>query len=93
MACMSVSSFQLACRMVCGGSAPELQHILAISQAKCSVADLVRMQEVVSTKLGAEPSSPPPITPLTFLAMYHALLSAIDGDNVYSRYNFCFIFI
>lgn len=84
MACMSISSFQLACRMVCGGSAPELQDILAISQAKCSVADLVRMQAVVSTKLGAEPSSPP-ITPLTFLAIYHGLLTAIDGDNVYSR--------
>ncbi|CAH1402352.1 unnamed protein product [Nezara viridula] len=85
MACVSISSFQLACRLVCGGSAPELQHILAVSQAKCTVADLVRMQEVVSTKLGAEPSSPLPITPYTFLALYHAFLSAIDRENVYSR--------
>lgn len=85
MACMSVASFQLACRMVCGGSAPELQDILAISQAKCSVADLVRMQGVVSTKLGATPSSPPPITPITFIAIYHALLSAIDTHHVYAR--------
>lgn len=85
MACMSVASFQLACRMVCGGSAPELQDVLAISQAKCSVADLVRMQGVVSSKLGATPSSPIPVTPITFLAIYHALLSAVDTHQVYAR--------
>ncbi|XP_014292438.1 cyclin G isoform X1 [Halyomorpha halys] len=84
MACVSISSFQTACRMVCGGEAPELQDILAISQAKCTVADLVRMQEVVSAKLGTEPSSQP-ITPYTFLALYHALLTAVDRENVYSR--------
>ncbi|KAL1138946.1 hypothetical protein AAG570_009008 [Ranatra chinensis] len=81
MACISVACFQLGCRVVVQA---EPTDVLAISQCKCTTGDLMRMQEVISSKL-ATPALTSIVTPGVFLRLFHALLSAVDVDQVYSR--------
>lgn len=72
MACMSVSSFLLAARMVPGVSSPDPADLITISQCKCSLGDLERMQGIITNKLDAAPHVTP-ITPLTMARLLHAL--------------------
>jgi hypothetical protein len=85
MACISVSSFHLATRQIyqyqksCGmedvTSIPDTRDLVAISQCKCTLGDLTRMEGIISSKLDTEPGLLP-ITPLTFLQLFHALFAA-----------------
>lgn len=85
MACISVSSFHLATRQIyqyqksCGvedvASIPDTRDLVAISQCKCTLGDLTRMEGIISSKLDTEPGLLP-ITPLTFLQLFHALFAA-----------------
>jgi len=84
MACISIAAFQLASHMVCGGAGPGATDVCAISQCKCTLGDLNRMQAVISSKLSAENESSP-ITALVFLRIFHGLLTAIDVDGIYAR--------
>ena len=45
-----------------------------ISQCKCTAGDINRMEKIVEAKLGCLPQEEP-VTPTTFLSLYHALLS------------------
>ncbi|KAK7863999.1 hypothetical protein R5R35_000106 [Gryllus longicercus] len=85
MACIAVSSFHLACKEVmqhrqkveCDSDwiVPDSRDLVTISQCKCTLGDLARMEDIISCKLGAEPNVLP-ITPLTFLQLFHELFSA-----------------
>ncbi|XP_069679969.1 cyclin G isoform X1 [Periplaneta americana] len=89
MACISVSSFHLATRQVyqyqksCGmedvSSVPDTRDLVAISQCKCTLGDLNRMEGIISSKLDTEPGLLP-VTPLTFLQLFHALFAAAAGQ-------------
>lgn len=46
-----------------------------ISQCKCTAGDIVRMEAIVESKLACLPTEEP-VTTLTFLTLYHSLLSA-----------------
>ncbi|XP_075227927.1 cyclin G [Lycorma delicatula] len=80
MACISVASFQLASRVVCNC---EPLDVAVISQCKCTMGDLVRMQGIIANKLGQDNNIP--ITSLTFLRLFHSLFSALDIGHVYAR--------
>lgn len=85
MACISVSSFHLATRQICQyqkscgleevSAIPDTRDLVAISQCKCTLGDLTRMEGIISSKLDTEPGLLP-ITPLTFLQLFHALFIA-----------------
>jgi cyclin G2 len=85
MACISVSSFHLATRQIyqhqksCGledvAAIPDTRDLVAISQCKCTLGDLTRMEGIISSKLDTEPGLLP-ITPVTFLQLFHALFAA-----------------
>lgn len=89
MACISVASFQLAARLVCGNMkggppVPEPIDVASISQCKCTMGDLARMQGIIGTKLGTQ-SGTLPITASDFLRIFHALFLAVDERQVYNR--------
>ncbi|RZF45191.1 hypothetical protein LSTR_LSTR009962 [Laodelphax striatellus] len=82
MACISVSSFQLACKVVCDC---EPLDVAVISQCKCSVGDLTRMQAIIATKLGLQvEGGGTPTTALTFLRLFHAACLN-HHDRLYQR--------
>lgn len=82
MACISVSAFQLASRQVSAAARqeedieiPEPKDLASISQCKCTLGDLARMEGIISSKLGTEPNSLP-ITSLTFVRLLHSIFTA-----------------
>lgn len=80
MACISVSAFHLAARMVanygsCETVVPEPQDLVSISQCKCTLGDLNRMENIIENKLGSEPGTLP-VTVLDFLRLFHELFGA-----------------
>lgn len=85
MACIAVSSFHLACQQVmlhrhkvdCESEwiVPDSRDLVTISQCKCTLGDLTRMEGIIACKLGTEPSMLP-VTSLTFLQLFHKLFSA-----------------
>lgn len=90
MACIAIASFQLAAEVVCRGrvnspAVPEAIEVAAISQCKCTIGDLQRMQGIITTKLGSEPGALP-VTAFQFLQLFHALLLSVDQAHIYSRY-------
>ncbi|XP_066999568.1 cyclin G [Anabrus simplex] len=95
MACISVSAFHLACRQVLlheqgtGGeswSVPDSRDLVTISQCKCTLGDLTRMEGIISSKLGSEPGLLP-VTSLTFLRLFHNLfLAAAERLGVQGLY-------
>ena len=86
MACISVSAFHLATRQVyqyqknCGLESllvvPETRDLVAISQCKCTLGDLNRMESIISSKLDTEPGLLP-VTALTFLQLFYALFCSV----------------
>ncbi|OPJ89852.1 cyclin-G2 isoform A [Patagioenas fasciata monilis] len=72
LSCIGVCCFQLAARVVeeeC--NIPSAQEIIRISQCKCTVSDLKRMEEIISEKLHFEFKA---TTALTFLHLYHTIV-------------------
>ncbi|XP_046440621.1 cyclin G-like [Daphnia pulex] len=53
---------------------PEPQDLVTISQCKCTAGDINRMEKIVEAKLACLPQEEP-VTTLTFLNLYHSLLS------------------
>lgn len=88
LSCIAISSFHLAAfqwveRVKLNSNdpstlstlqVPEPQDLVMISQCKCTAGDINRMEKIVEAKLGCLPQEEP-VTPTTFLSLYHALLS------------------
>ena len=55
-------------------------HLIRISQCRCSLSDLARMERIISTKLSWELESP---TALTFLELFHTwcVSESVMGTN------------
>lgn len=88
MACISVASFHIACKMTCGPDrVPESAHLITISQCKCTLSDLVRMESIIMSKLGITLNDRDnvPVTALTFLRMFHEILCAAERGDVYKK--------
>lgn len=81
MSCISVSAFLLASRMVPNVVIPDPADLITISQCKCSVGDLERMQEIMVRKLDAYPHTTP-VTPLTMARLVHAICGLSVADHV-----------
>jgi cyclin G2 len=74
MACISVSSFHIAAVQMAQQSL-DADHLVSISQCKCTGGDLKRMSEVIRNKLEWAPGTQP-ITCLTFLRLFHIMFQA-----------------
>lgn len=70
--CIALSCFHLAMEWTEGGFTVPLSELVTISQTRCSVQDLLRMQGIILSKLRWNKVSP---TSLTFLELFHSLLS------------------
>lgn len=85
MACISVSAFHIAAVQL--AQSLDADHLVSISQCKCTGGDLKRMSEVIRNKLEWAPGTQP-VTPLTFLhlfnAMFHAVASQLGLGEMYS---------
>lgn len=87
MACISVAAFQLAARQVSAACRPEevfevpdSRDLAAISQCKCTLGDLARMEGIISLKLGAEPNTIP-ITSLTFYRLLNSVFATAAKED------------
>lgn len=72
LSCIGVCCIQLAARVVeeeC--NVPSAHEIIRISQCKCTVSDLKRMEKIISEKLHFEFKA---TTALTFLHLYHTIV-------------------
>ncbi|NWH37191.1 CCNG2 protein, partial [Chloropsis hardwickii] len=72
LSCIGVCCIQLAARVVeeeC--NVPPAHEIIRISQCKCTVSDLKRMEKIISDKLHFEFKA---TTALTFLHLYHTIV-------------------
>ncbi|KFW81562.1 Cyclin-G2, partial [Manacus vitellinus] len=72
LSCIGVCCIQLAARVVeeeC--NIPAAPEIIRISQCKCTVSDLKRMEKIISEKLHFEFKA---TTALTFLHLYHTIV-------------------
>ncbi|KAG7214128.1 hypothetical protein KM043_001482 [Ampulex compressa] len=74
MACISVSAFHIAAVQM--AQSLDADHLVSISQCKCTGGDLKRMSEVIRNKLEWVPGTQP-ITPLTFLRMFNTMFHTI----------------
>ncbi|XP_016915971.1 cyclin G [Apis cerana] len=74
MACISVSAFHIAAVQL--AQSLDADHLVSISQCKCTGGDLKRMSEVIRNKLEWAPGTQP-ITSLTFLQLFNAMFLAI----------------
>jgi len=81
MSCISVAAFQLAARSVPGVTIPDPVDLIAISQCKCSLGDLERMQAIITDKLEAAPHVAP-VTPLTMSRILHSLCDVPLSEQV-----------
>lgn len=85
MACISVSAFHIAAVQM--AQSLDADHLVSISQCKCTGGDLKRMSEVIRNKLEWAPGTHP-VTSLTFLrlfnAMFHAVVSHLGLGDVYA---------
>lgn len=85
MACISVSAFHIAAVQL--AQSLDADHLVSISQCKCTGGDLKRMSEVIQNKLEWAPGTQP-VTSLTFLrlfnAMFHAVASQLGLGEVYT---------
>ncbi|XP_058806705.1 cyclin G [Phymastichus coffea] len=71
MGCISVSSFYTAAVQMAQQSL-DADHLVSISQCKCTVGDLKRMSELIRNKLEWAPGTQP-ITSLTFLHLFNVI--------------------
>ncbi|XP_054001889.1 cyclin G [Hylaeus anthracinus] len=85
MACISVSAFHIAAVQL--AQSLDADHLVSISQCKCTGGDLKRMSEVIQNKLEWAPGTQP-VTSLTFLrlfnAMFHAVASQLGLGDIYN---------
>lgn len=85
MACISVSAFHIATVQL--AQSLDADHLVSISQCKCTGGDLKRMSEVIRNKLEWAPGTQP-ITTLTFLRlfnnMFHAVASQMGLGDLYA---------
>ncbi|XP_063242503.1 cyclin G [Bacillus rossius redtenbacheri] len=89
MACISVSSFHLAARLVASCRkdldspvvVPDTEDLVAISQCRCTLGDLSRMEKIIAGKL----SESVPVTALDFLRLFHRVLEAVAGRSGAAR--------
>lgn len=85
MACISVSAFYIAAiqRM----QSIDADHLVSISQCRCTAKDLRRMSNVIREKLQWAPGTQPTTT-LTFLRlfnnMFHAIAKQMHLGDVYT---------
>lgn len=85
MACISVSAFYIAAiqRM----QSVDADHLVSVSQCRCTADDLRRMSEVIRNKLEWAPGTQPTTT-LTFLRlfnnMFHAVAKQMHLGDVYT---------
>ncbi|KAG2466921.1 cyclin-G2 [Polypterus senegalus] len=71
LSCIGICCFNIAARVVekeC--NIPSTHDIIRISQCKCTISDLTRMEKIISEKLMFQFKA---ITALTFLHLYHAV--------------------
>ncbi|XP_015671864.2 cyclin-G2 [Protobothrops mucrosquamatus] len=72
LSCIGVCCFQLAAQQVEEeGNIPSLHDVIRISQCKCTVSDLKRMEKIISEKLHFDFKA---TTALTFLHLYHTIV-------------------
>lgn len=85
MACISVSSFYIAAVQL--AESLDADHLVSISQCKCTGGDLKRMSEVIRNKLDWAPGTQP-VTPLTFLRifnnMFHGAAMQLGLSELYA---------
>lgn len=85
MACISVSSFHIAAVQM--AQSLDADHLVSISQCKCTGGDLKRMSDMIRNKLEWAPGTTP-ITALTFLrlfnVMFHAAASQLGLGELYA---------
>ncbi|XP_017887107.1 cyclin G isoform X1 [Ceratina calcarata] len=74
MACISVSAFHIAAVQL--AQSLDADHLVSISQCKCTGGDLKRMSEVIRNKLEWAPGTQP-VTSLTFLRLFNAMFLAV----------------
>jgi len=74
MACISVSAFYIA--SIAQQMPIEAEHLVSVSQCRCSPDDLKRMSEVIKNKLQWTPGTQP-ITALTFLRLFNNMFHAV----------------
>lgn len=77
MACISVSAFHIAAVQL--AQSLDADHLVSISQCKCTGGDLKRMSEVIRNKLEWAPGTQP-VTSLTFLRLFNAMFLAIASQ-------------
>ncbi|XP_046475941.1 cyclin G isoform X1 [Neodiprion pinetum] len=77
MACISVSSFHIAAVQM--AQSLDADHLVSISQCKCTGGDLKRMSEVIRNKLGWD-SGVQVVTALTFLRLFNVMFHAAAGQ-------------
>ncbi|XP_043477928.1 cyclin G [Leptopilina heterotoma] len=85
MACISVSSFHIAAVQM--AQSLDADHLVSISQCKCTGGDLKRMSDVIRNKLEWAPGTQP-ITALSFLrlfnVMFHTVASQLGLGELYA---------
>ncbi|KAI4501658.1 hypothetical protein M0802_002993 [Mischocyttarus mexicanus] len=74
MACISVAAFHIASVQM--AQSLDVDHLVSISQCKCTSGDLKRMSEVIRNKLEMSPDIKP-ITSLTFLRLFNTMFHTI----------------
>lgn len=77
MACISISAFHIAAVQL--AQSLDVDHLVSISQCKCTGSDLKRMSEVIRNKLEWAPGTQP-VTSLTFLRLFNAIFLAIASQ-------------
>ncbi|XP_056587026.1 cyclin-G2 [Triplophysa dalaica] len=82
LACISISCLHIAARVTeeeCNVSSSH--ELIRISQCKCTVSDLSRMEKIISDKLNFQFKA---VTALTFLHLYHTIILAhtSSGKNI-----------
>ncbi|XP_035719250.1 cyclin G-like [Vespa mandarinia] len=86
MACISVSAFHIAAVQM--AQSLDADHLVSISQCKCTGGDLKRMSGVIRNKLEWAPAVQP-ITSLTFLqlfnTMFHTVASHLGIGDIYAN--------
>lgn len=70
MACISVAAFHIAAVQM--AQSLDADHLVSISQCKCTGGDLKRMSEVIRNKLELVPDIQP-VTSLTFLRLFNTM--------------------
>ncbi|MEE6460287.1 hypothetical protein FKM82_000909 [Ascaphus truei] len=79
LSCIGVCCFQLSAQVVeedC--NIPSIHDVIRISQCKCTVSDMKRMENIISEKLHFEFKA---TTALTFLHLYHAIVLCHSSER------------